>query len=398
MHACDNLTMDLTSSYGNGGRSWSQLNIKVLSSTSNSTMALQQFLDSKYRISPPTAIPHFLIAKGFSYTFTATLCNFLSACSSSSVSLIAIDTSIPIVSISGGPLRQMNRNALLSLSTSISVGNCGLQRVLYSFTYQWNVYQSGTPLLSSVSASKDPSKYILPPYSLQASTMYTVKVTAYISGTSRSSYHTVNVLVGSGGLHLIVAGGLVRFMKVSSSITIDASSSYDDDQPGVAGQGAGLLYQWSCQLLSPRYNELCLNVFELSSSRSSSADLFALKKSSGFKGQVSLILTDSAGNRATQALVSISVLISSAPLVSLQPNINAAKLNPGQRLQLTGSIQVASNSSSAFWSVSDNSISLPAIAASPVSFSIQLLGGSTLLFSLRCKSSDMVETTADLPT
>ena len=406
--ACDNLTIDLTSSYGNGGRSWSELNIKVLSSANNSTMVLQRFLDSKYEISPPTAIPHFLIAKGFSYTFTVTLCNFLSACSSSSVSLIATDMSIPIVSISGGPLRQMNRNSLLSLSTFVSVGNCGFQTVPYSFSYQWIVYQSDTPVLSIVSLSKDPSKFILPPYSLQANTVYTVKVTAYIAGTSRSSYYSVNVLVGSGGLHLIVAGGLVRFMKVSSSITLDASNSYDDDQPGIAGQGAGLLYQWSCQLLSPRYNESCRNIFEFSSTQSSSVELLSLKTSSGFKGQVSLTVTDSAGNRATQALISISVLTSSAPLISLQSNINSAKLNPGQRLQLSGNIQVASNSSSAFWSVSDNSISLSAIAASPISFSIfeasttayliippfQLLGGSTLVFSLSCKSSDMTETIA----
>ena len=408
--ACDNLTIDLTRSYGNGGRSWSQLTIKVLGGDNNATIILQQFLNSNYKISPPSAIPFSLIAKGFSYTFTATLCNFLSACSSSSFSLVAADMSIPIVSMSGGPLRQINRNSLLSLSTSVSVSNCGSQNFAYTFSYQWILYQSGAPILSITSTSKDPSKYILPPYSLQANAMYAIKVIASISGTSRSSYYSVNVLVGSGGLHVIIAGGLVRFVRVGSAIVVDATSSFDDDQPGVVGQNAGLLYHWSCQQLSPLFNETCRGIFKLSTSESSSMQLFALKTSSGYKGQILLVITDASGYRATQALVSVSVLESLAPLVSVQSNINAAKLNPGQQLQLTGRIQVASiaNASTATWSISDSSISLSTIAVSPVTFSIfeassiaylvippfQLLGGSRLLFSLSCRSSDISETSA----
>ena len=408
--SCDNLTIDLSRSYGNGGRSWSQLTIKVFSAENNATMILQQFLDSNFKMEPPSAIPYSLIAKGYSYTFTVTLCNFLSACSSSIVSLVAADLSIPTLSMPGGPLRLINRNSLLSLSTSVSLSNCGSQNFAYTFSYQWILYRSGAPILSITSISKDPSKYILPPYSLQANTMYTVKVIASISGTSRSSYYSVNVLVGSGGLHIVIAGGLVRFVRVGSSIILDATSSFDDDQPGEVGRNAGLLYHWSCQQLSPFFNETCGGIFKLSSSEFSNIQLFALKTSSGYTGQVSLVITDAYGNRATQALIFVSVLESLAPLVSVQSNINTAKLNPGQQLQLTGRIQVASviNTSSATWSIIDNSISLSTIAASPATFLIfqassiayliippfQLLGGSTLLLSLSCRSSDMYETIA----
>ena len=58
--SCDNLTLDLTLSYGNGGHDWSAVNIIVSDTLINRNLsALQYFLDTKYKT--PTSIPSTLI-------------------------------------------------------------------------------------------------------------------------------------------------------------------------------------------------------------------------------------------------------------------------------------------------------------------------------------------------
>jgi len=95
--SCDNLTIDLTMSYGNGGRSWDYLKIIATGPLNSNLPTLQTFLDTKYKLFPPARIPFTLITKG-SYTFTVKLCNFLLSCSSLSISLIATANPRPVLS------------------------------------------------------------------------------------------------------------------------------------------------------------------------------------------------------------------------------------------------------------------------------------------------------------
>eukprot|EP01036_Dinobryon_divergens_P024404 gene24404-32851_t len=410
--SCDNLTIDLTLSYGNGGRSWTAVRIRVLDNLNSNLSALQHFLNTKYDISPPTMIPFTLITKGRSYTFTVTLCNFLSVCSSSSISVVASDTPRPVLTIVGGPVRQMIRSSLLSLSTATTIVNCGKQRSSYALSFQWMLYKIGVPVLSIDSVSKDLSKYILHPNSLDVGGLYTVKVSAAIRGTSRSSTYSVNIVVNIGAIHAVIAGGVIRFLPMDSSMTIDASNSYDDDQSGLFG--AGLRFHWSCQQLSPHFNATCGGIFVISATNKSVISISSRPKVLTGTGQLLLVITDSEGSRATQATMSVSVLQPIAPvIVSLQSNVNGTKMNSGQSLQLTAVVKVAAvknGSAVATWAVSDSSIVLPAIALTPVKMTIfqgittvylvippyKVVGGSNLIFSLSCKTSNLVETVTSI--
>eukprot|EP01036_Dinobryon_divergens_P022213 gene22213-30453_t len=409
--SCDNLTIDLTLSSGNGGRGWKYMKVTALGGPRyRNVSVLQNFLDTQYKLFPPTKIPYTLITKGYSYTFTVMLCNFLTACSSSSISLIATNTPRPVLSIVGGPSRKISRNSLLFLSTITSVVDCGAQRSSYSLNFEWILYQSGSPILSIASASKDQTKYILPPYTLKGNTLYTIKVTASIRGSTRSSSYSVDVLVNIGDIHAVVAGGLDRFIALASSMVVDASGSYDDDQYGLTGENAGLSFQWSCQQLQPHFNETCRDIFAFSSMRTSTIKVSALHNVVGVMGQVTLVVTDSAKTRSARSLVSITILQPLAPLmVALQSNINTTKMNPGQRLQLTGVIKLSNiNNVTAVadWAVSADSISLSSVARTPVSLSVfqspttaylvippyQLTGEYRLVFSLKCRTSNSIET------
>ena len=191
---------------------------------------------------------------------------------------------------------------------------------------------------------------------------------------------------------------------------VDASSSFDDDQPNVSGESAGLQFKWSCQQHTPHFNESCGNIFAFSSMYASSLTVTALQNSLGVMGQVSLVVTDAGNTRAAQSLISITVVEPLAPLMSsLQSNINTRKMNPGQKLQLTGVVTLANLhniTAVANWAVSGSSISLASIARTPVSFSIfqltttaylvippyQLIGENQLVFSLTCRTSNSLET------
>eukprot|EP01034_Spumella_vulgaris_P038902 gene38902-biopygen33042 len=158
---CAPLTLDISTSSGSGGRSWTTRNITVLASrTSSNVSTIQRFLNAQYQISPPTPIP-------------------------------------------------------------------------------WQM------LSNLISTSKDPSKLLLPVYSLAVGTLYTASLTVTIAKTSKSSIASVQVMAQQGSVVARIVGGVSQTVLVNSSIAIDASSSYDEDQSGVTGAAAGLTFIWA---------------------------------------------------------------------------------------------------------------------------------------------------------
>lgn len=82
---CDSFTLDLSSSTGGGGKAFSSI-LFAVSSTGNGTEA-QNFLNSRYVISPPKAVPHGTFPEGLN-NIMVTICNFLGACGQGSHQLI----------------------------------------------------------------------------------------------------------------------------------------------------------------------------------------------------------------------------------------------------------------------------------------------------------------------
>eukprot|EP00597_Dinobryon_sp_UTEXLB2267_P012543 CAMPEP_0170122720 /NCGR_PEP_ID=MMETSP0020_2-20130122/16918_1 /TAXON_ID=98059 /ORGANISM="Dinobryon sp., Strain UTEXLB2267" /LENGTH=2177 /DNA_ID=CAMNT_0010353853 /DNA_START=1571 /DNA_END=8104 /DNA_ORIENTATION=+ len=400
--ACDNLTLDLTSSSGSGGRAWNSYSMKVLSSAGNNVTKLQKYLDRISTVSPPTPIPHFLITKGYSYTFLIRLCNFLTKCSEVSKSVLAIDSTIPTVSLPGDSVRATSRNSILSIGSIASVASCGVATSSASYLdYQWVVFQNGIQLLSLTSISKDRAKFILPPYSLTTNSYYVVTVTATIRSTMKSSSASVTVFVQIGNIHITIKDGMTRNMKASSTIQVDASNSYDEDQIGVSGVDAGLFFEWSCSQIAPVFDETCGASLSLYSANGIMS-VSSLDSSAGSYCKISLLLTDRSRSRSDQATVWVTVVASTATLVSATSNLLTGKMNPGQLLQLTGIISVADiSNATASWTLSDDSFSLSQIAMSPTRLRItssttstylvvppnSFPGGTVLTFSLSCQTA-----------
>jgi hypothetical protein len=88
------------------------------------------------------------------------------------------------------------------------------------------------------SISRDPSKFILPAYSLRAGAAYTVALSL---GDASAS---VGILVAAGRVHSLISGGLFRSMREQTTLTLDASPSYDEDVATMTGARAGLRFVW----------------------------------------------------------------------------------------------------------------------------------------------------------
>jgi hypothetical protein len=91
--ACDDLSLDLSSSVGSGGRDWKSISLMV--SNSSSSSPLQQHLTNltssksfSLSLSLPILLPNNLFARGASYSLTVELCSFLGNCGQTSRSFI----------------------------------------------------------------------------------------------------------------------------------------------------------------------------------------------------------------------------------------------------------------------------------------------------------------------
>ena len=247
--ACDNLTLDATSSSGSGGRPWRSVSIAVEdSSGSLHVSALQSFLSkdpgSILLSSPPRPVPGRLLTHGSTYTFQVSLCNFLGACGSTLRSVETVSVPVPRLSLLGEPVRTVSRSALLSVDSSATLSACTSSSSVatLSYSYSWGISTTVNGSVPSPvglkSVSRDASKFILPAYSLKAGAAYTIALS--FGGASAS----VGILVAVGSVRSVVAGGLARSLREQTTLTLDASQSFDEDVAALTGVRAGLRFAW----------------------------------------------------------------------------------------------------------------------------------------------------------
>ena len=397
--ACDNLALDLSLSTGNGGRPWKSISVTVQSDVSNNISHLQRCIQVMSFISTPAPIPYFIFRKGFAYSFHVIICNFLSTCGESTKVIYTVDSMIPSVILPGDPIQKVYRYNILSIGSITTVAFCSGSNTPTAIDYQWSILRGGTFVLNRTSISNDKSKFVLPKYSLRVNTYYLITLSATILSTKKTSSVSTTVFVKPGNLHAIVTGGLVYNMQVASSIKIDGSRSYDDDQSGVSGASAGLSFSWQCIQVSPVLVNYCSTHFNISD-KSSFLLLISRLNSEGVVASVSLTVSDN--YRSAQTSTTVNVLGSTSSIVSVVSNLPGTAFNPSSTLQLTGSLVVPNiENTTAYWTVNDDSIVLDDVATSAARFRATLLssfvymtippniliGGATLVFTLHCKTN-----------
>ena len=232
---CDDLILDTTESYGNGGRLYTSVIWTVSAITYGdtdlivNTSAIQAYVNdfsSKYQMHRPITIPGSMLVAA-SYTITARLTNFLGVSSSNTIIVSkGSDPKIPNLTIIGPSYRLIVASSPLTILSVVEQSSCISETT--DVTYSWTV-QKGYPLkpagLSSV--SRDPSRFSLPAYNLTVDATYIVTITASVGKASTSV--SVTVYVAHGVVTAAVMGGYTRSIPADQDILLDASISTDDD-------------------------------------------------------------------------------------------------------------------------------------------------------------------------
>jgi len=187
-----------------------------------------------------------------------------------------------------------------------------------------------------------------------------------------SSSASTKVYVTVGNVFAIIEGGSVRTMRMGESLVLNGLRSYDEDKEG------DLSYQWSCIQISPSYVSDCYGAFIaeslLSDETSASYALFPTDSAVNAQCMITLSIMDVTQSRSSQASVTVQVLPSLSPVVSVNaPNLaSSGIMNAGMRLQLIGSLSVPSSiGGTAQWSYDDSNTDLSAISLTTLDTSIQ---------------------------
>jgi hypothetical protein len=365
---CDDLSLDLSGSRGSGGRSFVSVKFSVEGSHAN-VSRVAALLNNPHSPSLPYIIPYTLLAPGYAYNIVITLCNFIGGCTRGSHSfVVSASRSAPVVSLISKSVRTMNRYSELLVSGRAYTSQCGSTVSTANLEYSWKISFNGldkTYLLPSTSA--DPRVFKLPPFSLDVGSIYTLTLTARHTESLKASSSSVLVAVVRGEVVAQVKGSSQRGLRSGGSLLIDASFSYDKDN-GMSSSGvsAGLTFGYSCVQISPSYKE----VSDLVVTAENTPDRVTVSVPSGPVNltnsvhKIIVTVTDSAGERSASAAVTVTVLPSFAPLVSVVSD-SGTRINPSQKLKLLAQVDLSS-AGEALWSIDDPAIDLNSVALSQV--------------------------------
>ena len=232
---CNDLILDTTESYGNGGRLYTSVLWTVSAITYGdtdlivNTSAIQAYLNdfsSKYQMHRPITIPGAMLVTA-SYMITARLTNFLGASSSNTIiASKSSDPEVPNLIVIGPSYRLMVASSPLTILSAATQSSCIYETT--DVTYSWTV-KTGYPLkpVDISSVSRDPSRFSLPAYNLTVDTTYIVTITASVGKSSTSV--SVTVYVAHGTVTAAVIGGYKRSISVDQGVLLDASISTDED-------------------------------------------------------------------------------------------------------------------------------------------------------------------------
>ena len=392
---CDNLVIDLSSSIGDGGRSWQSVEFTVDSTAPNVSL-VEDFLNSAYVMSPPTPVSHELLEVGYKYFITVTMCNFLGGCGQSSrISVNIVSFAIPTTNIRGALVRTIARKNAVLLNSDAFITSCdgGSSTKSYAnLVYSWKISVDGVQRFDLVSSSVDSRKFALPAFTLSVGTLYVVQLSVLSTVSGKASKASTEVFVKSGSVVAIIQGGSRQAVQQGgAALILDASRSFDENfNPVEAANSANpLLFSWECTQIAPSFSSTCgvgvsggvssstLTVTALGGAETSSLVVVTVTESA--------VSTNSGSARSADAAVEVVTIPAEAPVVTIASAL-AGKLNVDNKLKLSGSVTAAGNGT-AVWSVSDSAISLASVLLTPINNSIVVPSGdsgsvTSLYFSL----------------
>ena len=240
--------------------------------------------------------------------------------------------------------------------------------------YKWTISLNDVIDTALVSSSKDPSKLMLPAYSLQTGMLYDVSLSVTMLSSLKSSRTFAQVYVQPGSVVAVVTGGLERSLRFKSSLLIDASSSYDEEVRDVVGVDAGLSFSWSCMQISPSFSSTCDATLSVTA-MSPTAISVSADRSVEFlatTNEFTITLWDAAAVRSSSVYVVVRVVpsISAVVQVTSTSTTSAGVLNADEQLVLLGTVSLPSGMAGALaWTVdNEGDPQLSTTALTPLSY------------------------------
>ena len=369
--ACDPLLVDFSSSYGSGNKDWASATFQVvIPGGGNASYAaeLEAFLSSgavasSSRVDAQVNIPASFLHSGVHLTLVLTLCNGLGACGEAQALVLVLPgtgATTPVVTVAGGLYRTIRVNEALLLEANMLLTPC--MTSIGDLQYLWKVSLSGVTQVQLVSESKQANVFKLPSYALKVQSLYDVSLSVVNAATLKGSLTAVQVFVDPGDVHAVIVGGSVRSVRVSSSITLDASLSYDDDSSDMTG----LTFLWSCRTVQPVLSMTCALTLPASlDGRTLVAS--AVEEHLGATAEFTVQVTDGA-ERSASASVEVLIIQDSTATVSIL-SAPLRKINTFDKLKVTASVQ-SLVAGFITWSINDSTVVLSSASLTDVSAAI----------------------------
>jgi hypothetical protein len=374
--SCGAIHVDPTSSYGNGGRDWIGVawEVEVEPSFFGWTRAaVDDFLNTNHVNSTqaPLVLPNELLQPGSKLRIGLRLTNFLGQVGFVQTAVdVSSSAGTPEVTILGPSTMDMFRHQELDLFAAAKVSPCAQDLPI---SYIWRVFEGFKYVPIQSVSSKDPRTFKLAAYSLRPHNTYTVQVTASVGGSESSTTVTVHVL--GSPVVADITGGDERRVSYQDNVLVDGSKSYDMDYPELGY--LGVTFSWSCSQIYPNFGVPCTypEIFETADRKLQiPAGIFGANEPEIYN--VSLSVSNANNTGATAAtFVKISFLQPKLPTVTANVE-DVRKVNPQQRLVVTGLVKAADGAAHVAWSCNDlESEALAALASSEVV--LEIVGGST---------------------
>ena len=352
------LLLDFSSSTGNCGREWYYTMLSVNGSDAIVSSSAESYFDVNYEGAQRCLFPANFFQTVGVYDFTVTLCNILSVCGSTTVSVTITNTTIPSVVIYGEPSRTITRSQDLQLFAEVINGKSYATSELY---ISWEA-SVDSEVLSLRNYAKDSYSYRIPGYLLTSGYEYTITVKALDRKSLGVSTYAMSVLVESQGVIANIVGGVIRYLRVGEVMLLDGTTSYDADISPLLNRIMDLKFAWRCV---STWSTKCNVNFLTPANESQLWIQSPYDALIGGSDKIYLTVYDS--SRSSSTYIEVFAIDKLDPMLEItSSSYSTSKFNVNSKLSLYGQLVFYDNTTSydgsVVWNVNDSSIRLSTMA------------------------------------
>jgi hypothetical protein len=296
------------------------------------------------------------------YFITLTVQNFFGKTSTTTASTIKnANPNLPSLSISGAERVVIKPNQAITVRSLSAFQPCAETVVI---TYEWTVTLNNVRV-NVVNTGNDRTALSLAANALLAGNTYLVTVTASVPSTlanlAAQASASMRIEVKSGNVIAQVFGGTTRKVFIQDYLTVDGSSSYDENL-GVSVR-IGLTYKWTCAYQNALdFGTDCSSVFQSLSTTNAILYVYGpiLSPSKIYGFTLTVKASDGRTGAITVSVQQLSASTATTSIVTTRTTVNS-------NLPLTvNGIVSASFAVNASWAVSVEGTSLALNALTPL--------------------------------